>query len=208
MSTKMIDAYAKVRSLPIGQDRFHRYYWTLPNVGGILVESLESAGVNNPSVPSTLRLEPCPDTETVIADCLRDVVNAVCSSLDEGNASQKEYVVENQRKHLLPASSPVSDESATCEASCSDVNSCEIRKKTSARPVKYDMQRGWWIIKSQEKFNELQQSFNTHGIRERLFSRTVSKHEDFLKRVTFNEKTSSKKTFVFFLTALKRFFFL
>ncbi|VDK83196.1 unnamed protein product, partial [Litomosoides sigmodontis] len=40
----------RVRIQPIGQDRFHRFYWVLPRLGVPLVESIASSGLHNPAV--------------------------------------------------------------------------------------------------------------------------------------------------------------
>ncbi|EPB80343.1 Methyl-CpG binding domain protein [Ancylostoma ceylanicum] len=39
----------KVRSFPLGCDRYHRQYWQIPGVESILVESIESSGPSNPA---------------------------------------------------------------------------------------------------------------------------------------------------------------
>ncbi|VDO99630.1 unnamed protein product [Soboliphyme baturini] len=59
----------KIRSLPCGQDRFLRYYWVLPNTGGVLVESVESSAPGNPacSLTSLHYLQSLQSCE--VADC-------------------------------------------------------------------------------------------------------------------------------------------
>ncbi|CAJ0569838.1 unnamed protein product, partial [Mesorhabditis spiculigera] len=75
----------RVRTFPLGQDRFHRIYWQLPTVDGVLVEGVESAAKNNASVNlnETCQFDPVGVTDPesfihpdVIA-CLEDTIDAV-----------------------------------------------------------------------------------------------------------------------------------
>ncbi|CAJ0942984.1 unnamed protein product, partial [Mesorhabditis belari] len=75
----------RVRTFPLGQDRFHRLYWQLPNVSAVLVEGVESAAKNNAAVnlTETCHHDPAGITEPsdfvdpdVIA-CIEDTIDLV-----------------------------------------------------------------------------------------------------------------------------------
>ncbi|KPM11598.1 toutatis-like protein [Sarcoptes scabiei] len=42
MNNKMLKAYNSYRVFPLGQDRYRRNYWVIPNCGGVFVEGIES----------------------------------------------------------------------------------------------------------------------------------------------------------------------
>ncbi|KAL6725591.1 hypothetical protein Aduo_007632 [Ancylostoma duodenale] len=49
LKEKINELSTKVRSFPLGCDRYHRQYWQIPGVESILVESIESSGPSNPA---------------------------------------------------------------------------------------------------------------------------------------------------------------
>ncbi|VDL77380.1 unnamed protein product, partial [Nippostrongylus brasiliensis] len=49
LKEKINELSTKVRSFPLGCDRYHRQYWQLPGIPSVLVESVESSGVSNPA---------------------------------------------------------------------------------------------------------------------------------------------------------------
>ncbi|ETN77822.1 Methyl-CpG binding domain protein, partial [Necator americanus] len=49
LKEKINELSTKVRSFPLGWDRYHRQYWQVRGVASILVESIESSGPSNPA---------------------------------------------------------------------------------------------------------------------------------------------------------------
>ncbi|MCP9259133.1 hypothetical protein DINM_002101 [Dirofilaria immitis] len=88
----------RVRIQPIGQDRFHRFYWVLPRLGVPLVESIASSGLHNPAVnvDVTCRQDPPSITENpqsfvdpdVIA-CLEDILDTLCGNEERPDRGKK-----------------------------------------------------------------------------------------------------------------------
>ncbi|VDO73134.1 unnamed protein product [Heligmosomoides polygyrus] len=49
LKEKINELSTKVRSFPLGCDRYHRQYWQIPGIPSVLVESIESSGLWNPA---------------------------------------------------------------------------------------------------------------------------------------------------------------
>ncbi|CAI4224706.1 unnamed protein product [Auanema sp. JU1783] len=72
----------RVRSFPFGWDRYHRQYWQLPHVPTILVESIESCGLNNPACNISETCDKDPDSyetsnylDPDVYSCLEDLID-------------------------------------------------------------------------------------------------------------------------------------
>ncbi|GMT19031.1 hypothetical protein PFISCL1PPCAC_10328, partial [Pristionchus fissidentatus] len=72
---------SRVRVFPIGEDRYHRLYWSLPSLLPTLIESIESGHKNNPSCdlsvcdsdPPSIHIDSFIDPEVV--GCLEDLID-------------------------------------------------------------------------------------------------------------------------------------
>uniref|UniRef100_A0A158QRX2 Bromo domain-containing protein n=1 Tax=Haemonchus placei TaxID=6290 RepID=A0A158QRX2_HAEPC len=85
LKEKINELSTKVRSFPLGCDRYHRQYWQIPGVPSILVESVESSGPWNPAcnTEETCSKDPSdltapsflhPDVLACVEDLVDDVV--------------------------------------------------------------------------------------------------------------------------------------
>uniref|UniRef100_A0A158P7H3 Bromo domain-containing protein n=1 Tax=Angiostrongylus cantonensis TaxID=6313 RepID=A0A158P7H3_ANGCA len=85
LKEKINELSTKVRSFPLGCDRYHRQYWQIPGVPSVLVESVESSGVSNPAcnTDDTCSKDPSdltapsfvhPDVFACVEDLVDDVV--------------------------------------------------------------------------------------------------------------------------------------
>ncbi|KAJ1350736.1 hypothetical protein KIN20_006607 [Parelaphostrongylus tenuis] len=85
LKEKINELSMKVRSFPLGCDRYHRQYWQIPGVPSVLVESIESSGVSNPAcnTDDTCSKDPSdltapsfvhPDVFACVEDLVDDVV--------------------------------------------------------------------------------------------------------------------------------------
>ncbi|KJH47457.1 Bromodomain protein [Dictyocaulus viviparus] len=89
LKEKINELSTKVRSFPLGCDRYHRQYWQIPGVPSVLVESVESSGILNPAcnTDDTCSKDPTnltassfvhPDVFACVEDLVDDVVTG-CS---------------------------------------------------------------------------------------------------------------------------------
>ncbi|KHJ49020.1 Bromodomain protein [Trichuris suis] len=152
------DSSYKIRCLPLGQDRYQRYYWTLPEYGGVLLESVESSCRSNPALnrrylKPELLWQDGSGASLHVRQCVDALVEAVASQNDD-----------NQ--------SPPID------------NKCLMNDRGRLD----EKQNGWWIVESVEQFDALSQSLNQKGIRERLFNRSLIKHGELCKESAFRGK--------------------
>uniref|UniRef100_A0A5S6QHF0 Bromodomain adjacent to zinc finger domain protein 2B n=1 Tax=Trichuris muris TaxID=70415 RepID=A0A5S6QHF0_TRIMR len=154
------DSSCKIRCLPLGQDRFQRYYWTLPEYGGILLESVESSCRSNPALnrrylKPELLWQDGSGASLHVRQCVDWLVNTVASGqTDDHQQGSSKFSIQN------------------CP-----MNGCAHSDD--------EEQRGWWIVESVSQFDALSQSLNQKGIRERLFNRSLIKHGELCKEGAF-----------------------
>uniref|UniRef100_A0A0N5D0Y7 Bromodomain adjacent to zinc finger domain protein 2B n=1 Tax=Thelazia callipaeda TaxID=103827 RepID=A0A0N5D0Y7_THECL len=88
----------RVRIQPIGQDRFHRFYWVLQRIGVPLVESIASSSLHNPAinVDVTCRQDPPSIVEDPqifinpdIIACVEDILDILCGSEERPDKGKK-----------------------------------------------------------------------------------------------------------------------
>ncbi|OZC11454.1 hypothetical protein X798_01311 [Onchocerca flexuosa] len=88
----------RVRIQPIGQDRFHRFYWVLPRLGIPLVESIASSGLHNPAVnvdvtcrqdPPSIAEDPRSFVDPDIIACLEDILDTLCGNEERPDRGKK-----------------------------------------------------------------------------------------------------------------------
>uniref|UniRef100_A0A915AP95 Bromodomain adjacent to zinc finger domain protein 2B n=2 Tax=Parascaris univalens TaxID=6257 RepID=A0A915AP95_PARUN len=88
----------RVRIQPLGQDRFHRFYWTLPRLGNTLVESVASAAPHNPSMnldvtchrdPPSIKEDPYHFIDPDVIGCVEDLLDNVCGEEERPDKGRK-----------------------------------------------------------------------------------------------------------------------
>ncbi|EJD75925.1 bromodomain containing protein [Loa loa] len=88
----------RVRIQPIGQDRFHRFYWILPRLGVPLVESIASSGLHNPAVnvditcrqdPPSIAEDPQNFIDPNVIACLEDILDTLCGNEERPDRGKK-----------------------------------------------------------------------------------------------------------------------
>ncbi|KAL4002295.1 Bromodomain family protein [Acanthocheilonema viteae] len=88
----------RVRIQPIGQDRFHRFYWVLPRLGVPLVESIASSGLHNPAVnvditcrqdPPSITEDPQNFVDPDVIACLEDILDSLCGNEERPDRGKK-----------------------------------------------------------------------------------------------------------------------
>uniref|UniRef100_A0AAF5PQ33 Bromodomain containing protein n=1 Tax=Wuchereria bancrofti TaxID=6293 RepID=A0AAF5PQ33_WUCBA len=88
----------RVRIQPVGQDRFHRFYWVLPRLGVPLVESIASSGLHNPAVnvdvtcrqdPPSIAEDPRNFVNPDVIACLEDILDTLCGNEERPNRGKK-----------------------------------------------------------------------------------------------------------------------
>lgn len=98
----------RVRIQPLGQDRFHRYYWMLPRIGVLLAESIASAGPNNPSVnteitcendPPSIKEDPYNFIDPDIIGCVEDLLDEICGEEERPGKAKKIRLRRLDNKH-------------------------------------------------------------------------------------------------------------
>ncbi|VDM39978.1 unnamed protein product [Toxocara canis] len=88
----------RVRLQPLGQDRFHRFYWMLPRLGNTLVESVASAAPHNPSMnldvtcyrdPPSIKEDPYHFVDPDAIGCLEDILDNICGEEERPDKGKK-----------------------------------------------------------------------------------------------------------------------
>ncbi|PIC39881.1 hypothetical protein B9Z55_011429 [Caenorhabditis nigoni] len=148
INRKIHDTNQKIRSFPFGADRFHRNYWMLAHTDAVLVESLESSGVNNPA---------CTASEYASRDppYLEDrLTEGACEGIDIDVIACVEDLVDEVIFQRAKADK-------------------KVRKRY--RRIENPTKRGWWTVASKDSIESLRSCMLSRGIRERALHRLLSK---------------------------------
>uniref|UniRef100_A0A158R472 Bromodomain adjacent to zinc finger domain protein 2B n=1 Tax=Syphacia muris TaxID=451379 RepID=A0A158R472_9BILA len=137
----------RVRIQPWGQDRYHRYYWYIPRLKVPLVEAVASGGINNPAV-------------NVDVTCINDPPSVKGTIEDPYN-----YI----NPDVIGVVEDVLDKVCAAEEQPSKV------RRTRLRRLSNHQKRGWWMIASEKKFEQVKVALHGRGIRERLLHRILLK---------------------------------
>lgn len=164
INQKIHDTNQRIRTFPFGTDRFHRNYWMLAHTNTVLVESLESSGVNNPA---------CSASEYASKDppYLEDrVPEAACEGVDIDVIACVEDLVDEvvlQRARV------------------------DKKMRKRYRRIENPVKRGWWTMKDRESIESLRSCMLSRGIRERALHRLLTKNW-FLNDLKFGTITLKK----------------
>ncbi|VDO91494.1 unnamed protein product [Haemonchus placei] len=149
LKEKINELSTKVRSFPLGCDRYHRYkskfyrqYWQIPGVPSILVESVESSGPWNPACNTEETCSKDPSELTAPSFLHPDVLACVEDLVDD---------VVTGRPHT------------------------ERRKRKRFRRMDNAYKRGWWSVDTRENLEAVRSSLHGRGIRERILHRLLCK---------------------------------
>ncbi|VDN29814.1 unnamed protein product, partial [Cylicostephanus goldi] len=158
LKEKINELSMKVRSFPLGCDRYHRNYWQIPGVPSILVESVESSGPSNPA---------CNIDET----CAKDPAQLQGSFIfSRGKESMLKFLAPGfVHPDVIACVEDLVDDVVTARSHT------DRRKRKRFRRMDNPYKRGWWSVDTKEALESVRSSLHGRGIRERVLHRLLCK---------------------------------